>query len=98
MGKATKERGKADNSMIDNDLRLKHMDNLIKLLDAPEEGNNIIYMIEGDDTRYQGKVIKKGISKNKAVYKITPSNRESPKGKVVMIEYNNKKFKIGNNI
>jgi len=91
MGKTTEKRGKT--AGIED--RIKQLDNLLVAMDTPNEGDEIIYMIEGDDTRYRGKVVKRESSDKSAYYKIESNTKPVRKGKVVMIEYKGKKFKTG---
>lgn len=72
--------------------RIKQYDYALAMLDAPNEGDDIIYMIEGDDTRYRGKIIKRVSSDKQTSFSIGSYTKPVRQGKVVMIEHKGIKF------
>jgi len=77
-------------------LRIKQMNALLATLDAPHEGDEILFTIEGDPTKYRGTIAKKTSAEGTAVFNITTKVQGLPMGKAVAtIEYRGKVFKTG---
>jgi hypothetical protein len=64
-------------------------------MDTPNEGDDVIYMLDGDDTKYRGRVVRRESGDSGAIYKIVSNTKPARKGKVVMVEYKGRKFKVG---
>lgn len=76
--------------------RAKQLDVLLALLDSPNEGDEILFTIKGDNTKYRG-IIKKKVSTHRtATYEVIPKTHPSPKGVIDTIEYKGRIFKIKN--
>lgn len=75
--------------------RLKELNTLLATLDAPKEGDEIYFTLEGDSTKYRGVITKKIPNDGVAYYQISSYTQPAPKGNVVTIEYKGKIFKSG---
>ncbi len=76
--------------------RVKQLDTLLALLDSPNEGDEILFTLRGDDTKYRGIIKKKVPTYKKATYEVISKTHPSPKGVIDTIEYKGRIFKIKN--
>jgi len=75
--------------------RVKQLNALLALLDSPKEGDEILFTLQGDSTKYRGVVKKKVPAHGAAVYEVVSKTHPSPKGVVETIEFKGKVFKTG---
>lgn len=75
--------------------RVRHLDALLALLDSPNEGDEVLFTLKGNTTKYRGVIKKKSPSQTAAIYKIVSKSQPTPQGVVETIEYKGRVFKSG---
>lgn len=85
--------------MIDNIKvnRIKQLNVLLKMIDSPNEGDEILFTLQGDNIKYRGFIKKKEQTQELVEYAIITKTFPAPKGVVETIEYKGKIFKTGEN-
>jgi hypothetical protein len=77
--------------------KLKKLDDLLMLIDAPKEGAEVIFTIKGDSNHYRGIVQKKARSIGQVAYTVVPKGRVPSNGIIETIHYKNRIFNVGGN-
>ena len=75
--------------------RVKQLNALLALLDSPKEGDEILFTLQGDNTKYRGVVKKKVPSHGAVFYEVVSKTHLSLKGVIETIEFKGKVFKTG---
>ena len=76
-------------------LRIKRLDALLMILDSPKEGDEVIFTLQEDTTKYRGVIKKKASQDEVATYQIVSKTQPTPKGFIETIEYKGKIFRMG---
>ena len=74
--------------------RIKELNDLLVILDSPKEGDEVLFTVKGDDTKYRGIVKRKLRGDKSAKYQIVSKTKPIPKGKIEYIEYKGKIFNM----
>jgi len=74
--------------------RLKQLNILLTTLDAPKEGDEVLFTLEGQSIKYRGVVKRKTSSNATANYRIVSKTKPAPVGIIDTIEYKGRVFKI----
>lgn len=77
---------------MDNQDKIKQLNSLLATIDAPKEGDEVGFMLEGDLQVYRGTIGMKSSGEGIAQYQIIPKTRPSPAGKISAIIYKGKTF------
>ena len=93
MGKKIKTNQKG-NKITDSE-RIRKLENLLRLIDSPNEGDKIFFTLVGDATKYRGTIKKKIPKSGVAIYQIVCNTRPKPIGVVDTIIYKGKTFQSG---